>query len=103
MVRKTNIKKDDEKILDYTHIFSNFYDIFCGMYIDPKNFDLNYAVRDARNIYASFVNLMDTNAVAMKQKFKFDKAPTEFSYNDYGVFPNHTLINMGKNLNEIEK
>ena len=73
------------------------------MHIDPKNFDLNYAVRDTRSIYASFVNLMDTNAVAMKQKFKFDKAPTEFGYNDYGIFPNHMLLNMGKNLNEIEK
>ena len=64
--RKEVAKKDDEKILDYSHSFSNFYDIFAGMHIDPKSFDLNFAVRDSRNIYASFVNLMDTKAVAMK-------------------------------------
>ena len=46
---------------------------------------------------------MDTKAVAMRQKFKFDKAPTEFGYNDYGIFPNHILLSMGKNMNEIEK
>ena len=45
---------------------------------------------------------MDSNAVVMKQKFKFDKAPLEMSYKDYGIFPNHFLLNMGKNLNDIE-
>ena len=24
------------------------------------------------------------------------------SYKDYGIFPNHFLLNMGKNLNDIE-
>jgi len=81
-VKKTlkSDKKNDEGILDYSEHFNSFYDIFVGMIIDPKNFDLNYVVRETRNMYASFVNLMDTNAVVMKQKFKFDKAPTEFGY-----------------------
>jgi hypothetical protein len=52
--------------MDYTEIFSSFYDIFVGNQIDPKNFDLSYVVRETRNLYASFVNLMDSNAVAMK-------------------------------------
>jgi len=38
----------------------------------------------------------------MRQKFKFDKAPTEYSYKDYGIFPNHVLLNMSKNLDDIE-
>ena len=45
---------------------------------------------------------MDSNAVAMKQKHKFDKAPLEMGYKDYGIFPNHLLLSMGKNLNDIE-
>jgi hypothetical protein len=49
------------------------------------------------------VNLLDSNAVAMKQKFQFDKAPTELGLHDYGIFPNHMLLNMGRDLNEMEK
>mmetsp|Transcript_28937 Transcript_28937/g.43684 ORF Transcript_28937/g.43684 Transcript_28937/m.43684 type:complete len:251 (+) Transcript_28937:1026-1778(+) len=39
----------------------------------------------------------------MRQKFKFEKAPTEFTYKDYGIFPNHVLLNMSKNLDDLEK
>ena len=46
---------------------------------------------------------MDSNAVAMKQKFKFEMAPTEMGYKDYGLFPNHVLLNMSKNLDDIEQ
>ena len=52
---------EDDNALDYSHLYSNFYDIFVGQQIDPKSFDLNYAVRETRNIYASFVNLLDSN------------------------------------------
>jgi hypothetical protein len=48
-----------------------------GNQIDEKNFDLNFAVRDARNIFASFVNLMDSNAKLMMNKYKFAPAPHE--------------------------
>lgn len=58
--------KEEEGIKDYTDIFSSFYDIFVGNQIDPKAFDLPYVVRETRTMYASFVNLMDSNAVAMK-------------------------------------
>jgi hypothetical protein len=44
---------------------------------------------------------MDTNAVAMKQKFKFDKAPLEMGMRDYGLFPNHLLYDMKKDLDDI--
>jgi len=73
-----------------------------GNQTEPKTFDLNYCVRETRNMYASFVNLMDSNAVTMKQKFRFDKAPTEMGYKDYGIFPNHMLINISKNLDDME-
>lgn len=53
-------------------------------------------------MYASFVNLMDSNAVVMKQKFKFEKAPTEMSYKDYGIFSSHLLLNMGRSLDDLE-
>ena len=71
MKRAANLKKkeDNEELRDYTHIFSSFYDIFVGNQVDPKNFDLNHVVRETRNLYATFVNLMDTNAITMKQKF----------------------------------
>ena len=59
-------KKDEVQYTDYTKLYNSFYDIFVGHQIDPKNFDLAYVVRETRNMYASFVNLMDTNAVLMK-------------------------------------
>ena len=71
------------------------------MQTDPKNFDLNHAVREARNMYASFINLLDTNAVVMKQKHQFDKAPTEFGYRDFGIFPNHLLSHIGKDMKNL--
>jgi hypothetical protein len=43
-----------------------------GGYLDPKNFDLAFNVRDTRNIYATFVNLMDVNALTMKRKHVFE-------------------------------
>ena len=46
---------------DYSHLYRNFYDIFVGHHIDMKSFDLNFAVRDTRNMFASFVNLMDNH------------------------------------------
>lgn len=73
------------------------------MQIDPKNFDLNYSVRDSRNVYASFINLLDTNAVIMKQKYKFEKAPLEMGYKDYGIFPGYHLRNIAKDIEDIEE
>lgn len=46
---------------------------------------------------------MDSNAVAMKQKYKFAQAPTEMGYKDFGIFPNHVLLNMSKNLDDMEQ
>ena len=93
----------DEGLSDYTHLFNSFYDIFVGHHLDPKNFDLNYAVRDCRNLYATFVNLLDSNAVLMKQKHKFEKAPLEMDYKDYGIFPSSMLRDLGKNLDDIQE
>lgn len=53
-------------------------------------------------MYATFVNLLDSKAIAMRQKHKFDKAPLEMGYKDYGIFPNHMLLDLGRGLNEIE-
>ena len=51
----------DEEQKDYSHLYRNFYDIFVGSHIEQKGFDLNFAVRDTRNVYASFVNLMENH------------------------------------------
>ena len=66
---KRQPKKEEEGLKDYSGLYTSFYDIFVGQQLEPKSFDLNHAVRETRNVYASFVNLLDTNAVAMKQKF----------------------------------
>ena len=39
-----------EDCSDYSHIYRNFYDIFVGSFTDLKGFDLNFAVRETRNI-----------------------------------------------------
>lgn len=51
--------KIEDDSLDYSHLYSCFNDIFVGHQTDPKQFDLNYAMRETRNIYASFVGLME--------------------------------------------
>ena len=55
-----------DETLDYSHLYRNFYDIFVGHHNGIKDFDLNYCIRDTRNIFASFVNLLDTNALMMQ-------------------------------------
>jgi len=92
--------------LDYSHLYSSFFDIFVGHQTDPKSFELNFAMREARNIYASFVNLMEgAHAVLMQNKVKFEANPLEKAYRDhqtnYTAVPNHFTM-IGKNINEIE-
>ena len=72
---------------DYSHIYRNFYDIFVGSFTDQKQFDLNFALRETRNVYASFVNLME-NSLLLSQKHKFDKHPLEMGYNSYKDYHN---------------
>lgn len=85
--------------MDYSHLYRNFYDIFVGHHNNIKDFDLNYCIRDTRNVYASFVNLLDTNALMMQQKHKFEKHPLELGIRE--LFPSHFNL-IGKNLNELE-
>jgi hypothetical protein len=39
-------------VVDYSHLYKNFYDIFVGQILEPKTFDLQFVVRDTRNTYA---------------------------------------------------
>lgn len=67
--KKPKIPKSivDDDSLDYTHLFSSFFDIFVGHQTDPKSFEMNYVMRENRNVYASFVNLMEgAHAVLMQ-------------------------------------
>ena len=52
----------EEQVVDYSQHFRSFYDIFVGYFLDAKNFDLQYAIRDNRNMFATFVNIMDVNS-----------------------------------------
>ena len=73
-----------DDFLDYTHLYSSFFDIFVGHQTDQKYFDIAYAMRENRNVYASFVNLMEgALAVQMQQKIKFDANPLEKAYRDH--------------------
>ena len=92
----------DESV-DYSHIYRNFYDIFVGCFTDTKGFDVSFALRETRNVYASFVNLMASDLL-LSNKHKFDKHPLELGYNDPShsqQAPNH-LGMMGHKLNELE-
>ena len=68
-----------------------------GHQTDPKNFDIQFALREARTVYASFVSLMEgSQAVALQQKVKFDANPLEKAYRDHkeskkscGAIPEH--------------
>ena len=42
----------------------------------------SFALRETRNIYASFVNLM-AHDIVLSQKHKFEKHPLELGYKDY--------------------
>lgn len=65
--------------MDYSGSYKSFYDIFVGQVLDPKTFDLAFTMRDTRNMYASFANIMDVNTLTMKSKHVFEQAPTEKS------------------------
>jgi hypothetical protein len=47
-------------------------------------FDLQYALREARTVYASFVNLLGTN---IQTKVKFDLNPLERAQAQSSNFP----------------
>lgn len=92
-----------DETVDYSHIYRSFYDIFVGCFTDLKGFDVSFAVRETRNIYASFVNLMASDLV-LSQKHKFEKHPLELGYKEYlqaQQAPNH-LGMVGQKLNEME-
>ena len=90
--------------MDYSSHYKNFYDIFVGQILDPKNFDISFVARETRNMFASFVNIMDANAITMKRKHVFEQAPMEKSISEYYkqmVIPNAFAL-VGKNINDLE-
>ena len=82
-------------VVDYSHHYKSFYDIFVGQVLEPKTFDLQYVVRDTRNSYASFVSLM--TSLDVKKKYQFEQAPLERSLADYYQLPNFFSLT-GKNI-----
>jgi hypothetical protein len=65
-------------------------------------------MRENRNVYASFVNLMGgAQAAVMSSKFKFDLNPLERAKREHhasnlsGLIPDHFTM-IGKQVNEME-
>jgi len=65
-------------------------------------------MRENRNVYASFVNLMGgAQAAVMSSKFKFDLNPLERAKREHhasnlgGLIPDHFTM-IGKSVNEME-
>ena len=103
-IKKKKAKKqhieEDQNVIDYSHIYSSFYDIFNSYIQNPKYFDPSVTLRETRNLYSSYISLMDSNILFAAPQFKFDAAPLEKTYYDYAV-PNHYVMT-GKNLNDME-
>ena len=96
MKKKTKKESDTSGVVDYTGIYSSFYDIFNSYILNQKYFDPSMALRETWNLYAQFLSLMNVfdNNPHMR-KFEFEAAPLEKTYQDY-------LKMTSKNLNEIE-
>lgn len=91
-----------DQFIDYSGLYKTFYEIFVGQLLDPKNFDISFVIRDTRNTYAAFVNIMDANAITMKKKFQFEQAPLERSLGDYyKALPDFFTLT-GKSVNDLE-
>ena len=67
----------DDDVIDYSHLYSNFYEIFNSFVQNPKHFDPSIAMRETRNLYSTFISLMDSNILFSAPQFKFDAAPLE--------------------------
>ena len=67
----------DEDVVDYSHIFNNFYEIFNSYVQHPKTFDPSATLREVRNLYSSYISLMDSNILFAAPQFKFEAAPLE--------------------------
>jgi len=93
---------ESDQVLDFSGLYKSFYDIFVGQTLEPKTFDLAYAVRDARNMYAAFVNIMDSNALQMRKKHQFEQAPFEKSLQDYYSMMPNVFAMVGKNINDLD-
>lgn len=92
--------EEDQNVIDYSHLYGSFYDIFNSYIQNPKYFDPSVTLRETRNLYSSYISLMDSNILFAAPQFKFEAAPLEKTYYDYAV-PNHYLMT-GKNLNDME-
>ena len=60
-------------------------------------------MRDTRNVYATFVSIMDANAISMKKKHVFEQAPIEKSLVDYySQMQNAAFMIAGTSLHELD-
>ena len=93
--KKKKVKKEkveeDQNIISYSHLYGNFYEIFNWYVQNPKYFDPSVTLRETRNLYSSYISLMDSNILFAAPQFKFEAAPLEKTYYDYAI-PNHYVM-----------
>lgn len=76
-VKKIKEEEYDPDIVDYSHIYSSFYDIFNSYIQHPKTFDPSSTLREVRNLYSTYLSLMDSNILFAMPQFKFEAPPLE--------------------------
>lgn len=75
--KPVKIDENDQDVIDYSHLYSNFYEIFNSFVLNPKFFDPSVALRETRNLYSTYISLMDSNILFAAPQFKFEAAPLE--------------------------
>ena len=76
-MKKQKFEEDDKDVIDYSHLYSNFYQIFNSFIQNPKYFDPSVTLRETRNLYSTYISLMDSNILFSAPQFKFEAAPLE--------------------------
>lgn len=76
-LKAVKIDENDQDVIDYSHLYSNFYEIFNSFVLNPKFFDPSVALRETRNLYSTYISLMDSNILFAAPQFKFEAAPLE--------------------------
>jgi len=76
-VKKSKEVENDKDVIDYSHVYNSFYDIFNSFIQYPKTFDPSATLREVRNLYSTYISLMDSNILFSAPQFKFEAAPLE--------------------------
>jgi hypothetical protein len=76
-IRKQREVEYEPDVIDYSHLYSSFYDVFNSFIQHPKTFDPSSTLRELRNLYSTYISLMDSNILFAVPQFKFEAPPLE--------------------------